>query len=56
MNKVLPKVVMEGAIISGMKSKGFIPREHLSKGLREDMEEADEGGVEWRGDSKEREM
>lgn len=34
MNKVLYKVVMEGAIIFGMESKGFIPTESLDKSQR----------------------
>lgn len=35
---MLPNVVMERAIISGMVSRGFIAREHLGKGLRQDTD------------------
>lgn len=35
---MLPKVVMEKAIISGLESRGFIAREHLGKGLRQDID------------------
>lgn len=48
-NKVLPKVVMERAIISGMESIGFNAKEHLGKGLRQDTDRS-----RWRKDRMKR--
>lgn len=47
---------MEGAIIFGMESKGFIPTERLDKSQQGYGQKQIKVGVEWREDSQERAM